>query len=94
MAADLVRIAKIGEKTHSDKTSRDLRVFDDEFFYNHSQYKLLIEIDIARVLKGMFNIHIVVVVSLLYIVTAVMHVYSCIWLMLFLCSMLDPFNYI
>lgn len=65
MAANLVRIAKIGEKTHSDKTSRDLRVFDDEFFYNHSQYKLLIDIDIARVLKGMFNTHIIVVVSLL-----------------------------
>lgn len=55
MAADLVRIAKIGEKTHSDKTSKNSRIFDDEFFYNNSQYKLLIDIDIAKVLKGMLK---------------------------------------
>lgn len=53
MAADLVRIAKIGEKTHSDKTSNNLRVFDDEFSYNNLQFKLLIDIDIAEVKKGM-----------------------------------------
>lgn len=55
MAADLVRIAKIGEKTHSDKTSKNSRIFDDGFFYNNSQFKLLIDIDIAKVLKGMLK---------------------------------------
>lgn len=54
MAADLVRIAKIGEKTFSDKTSKNLRVFDDEFFYKNSQFKLLIDIDIEKVIKGLF----------------------------------------
>lgn len=53
MAADLVKIAKIGEKTLSEKTSRNLRVFNDEFFYNDSQFKLVIDIDIAKVIKGM-----------------------------------------
>lgn len=53
MAADLVRIAKIGQRTHSAKTSKDLRVFDDEFFYNNLQFKLLIDVDIAKVIKGM-----------------------------------------
>lgn len=53
MAADLVRIAKIGQRTHSAKTSEDLRVFDDEFFYNNLQFKLLIDVDIAKVIKGM-----------------------------------------
>lgn len=55
MAADLVRIAKIGEKIHSDKISRNLRVFDDEFFYNNLQFKLLIDVDIAKVIRGMFT---------------------------------------
>lgn len=54
MAANLVRIAKIGEKTLSDRTSINLRVFDDEFFYKNSQFKLLIDIDIGKVIKGMF----------------------------------------
>lgn len=57
MAADLVRIAKIGEKTLSDETTtKNLKVFEDEFFYKNSQFKLYIDIDIGKVIKGLYTI--------------------------------------
>lgn len=56
MAADLVWIAKIGEKTLSDKFPKNLRVFDGEFLYKNSQFKLLIEIDIGKVIRGTYNL--------------------------------------
>lgn len=55
MASDLVWIAKIGEKTHSDNTSKNQRIFDDEFLYKNLQFKLLIDIDIGKVIKGMLH---------------------------------------
>lgn len=55
MPADLVRIAKIGEKILSDKKSENLRAFDDEFHYKNSKFKLFIEIDIVKVIKGMYE---------------------------------------
>lgn len=51
MVADLVRSEKIGEKTLSDKISRN--VFDDEFFYKNSQFELLIEIAIVKAIEDM-----------------------------------------
>lgn len=56
MASHLVRIAKIGVKTHSDKASKYQRIFDDEFFYNQTQFKLAVDIDIGKVIKGMFYV--------------------------------------
>lgn len=54
MATNFVKIARIGVKTLSDKTSKNLSVFDDEFFYRNAQYKLPIDIDIGKVIKGIY----------------------------------------
>lgn len=52
MQSDRVKIAKIGKKIISQNTSRQVKVFDDEFFYKNASYQLLIEVDILKVLKG------------------------------------------
>ncbi|XP_055320162.1 E3 ubiquitin-protein ligase SHPRH [Sitodiplosis mosellana] len=53
MASDQVKIAKIGEKIASTNTSKTVQVFQNEFFYDKSSYKLLIEIDMKKVIKDM-----------------------------------------
>lgn len=53
MASNLVRIARIGEKISSEKISKNSRIFDGEFFFNGLQFKLLIDIEIRKVIKGM-----------------------------------------
>lgn len=55
MNSDQVKIAKIGEKIVSQNTSKSVKVFQDEFFFENSSYKLLIEIDILKVIKGIVD---------------------------------------
>lgn len=64
MQSDRVKIAKIGNKIVSQNTSRQVKVFDDEFFYKNASYHLLIEVDILKVLKGsnVFDVYDVYVV--------------------------------
>lgn len=57
MASNFVKIAKIGEKTASANTSKEVKVFDDEFFYGNSSFKLQIDIDILKVMKGLYGIY-------------------------------------
>lgn len=52
---DLVKIAKIGEKIVSQNTSRGVKVFGNEFFFNQSSFQLLLEIDIRKVIKGTYD---------------------------------------
>lgn len=54
MASDLVKIAKIGEKVITQKTSSNVKLCKNEFFYRKSSFKLIVEIDIQKVLKGMY----------------------------------------
>ena len=53
MALKFVKIAKIGEKIQSENTSRKVQTFQSEFFFEKCSYKLLIEINILKVIKGM-----------------------------------------
>lgn len=55
MASDLVKIAKIGEKIITQKTSSNVKLCKNDFFYRKSSYKLCVEIDIQKVLKGMYE---------------------------------------
>lgn len=48
-----MRIAKIGVKIQSKSTSRIVKVFQNEFFFENSSFKLQIEVDIKKVLKGL-----------------------------------------
>lgn len=52
MALECVKIAKIGNKTASKNTSKGVKVFDDEFFYGNNSFKLLIDVNILKVIKG------------------------------------------
>lgn len=53
MNKKFVAIAKIGEKINSTKKLHTNKVFGDEFNYDRKSYKLLLDIDISKVLKGM-----------------------------------------
>lgn len=52
MALELVKIAKIGEKNIIQKTSSNVKLCKNDFFYRKCSYKLIVEIDIQKVLKG------------------------------------------
>lgn len=56
MSTVRVKIAKIGEKIQSKNTSRSVKVFDDEFFFGNASFKLLVDVDILKVIKGS-NVH-------------------------------------
>lgn len=52
MSSETVLIAKIGKKILSENTSRSVKVFGNEFFYENCNFKLLVEVDIRKVIKG------------------------------------------
>lgn len=55
MAVEFVKIAKIGDKIRSNYTSRSVKLFQDEFFYGNESFKLCMEIDILKVIKGLYK---------------------------------------
>lgn len=56
MDSDFVKIAKIGVKIVSENTSKSVKVLNDEFFFGNYSFRLVIEVDILKVVKGMSNI--------------------------------------
>lgn len=52
MSKKFVTIAKIGEKVNLNNISHTNKVFRDEFNFERKSYKLLLDIDISKVLKG------------------------------------------
>lgn len=53
MATEFVKIAKIGQKITSQSTAIAVRTHHNEFNYKSSVYKLLVEVDIIKVIKGL-----------------------------------------
>lgn len=52
MSDKFLFIARVGEKVDLKNTLNTNKVFDDEFSFERKSYKLLLDIDISKVIKG------------------------------------------
>lgn len=58
MSLEYVKIAKIGKKISTQNATRQIKVYQNEFFFENCNFRLEIDIDILKVIKGTFGISI------------------------------------